>query len=201
MGNLRNVVYLTETQLEELRTNGTITVGGTTIEYSDNDLYVTPLDDFDGIYATEADLTAVESGVLDNTERIETLENEPVNELVVQGKSIFTETEADEKILNITIPAAIVQKLSSPFAAKATLICLEQEMTMFVGGVSGTVLLPNTVAAMFGDTYAGVLMPLSGSSEGYITVGNTYDVIIDLASAGITISAGYHYFYKIEFIC
>lgn len=42
MANLNKVVYLSEAQKETLFTNGFITVDGRTIEYSDNDLYVTP---------------------------------------------------------------------------------------------------------------------------------------------------------------
>ena len=42
MADLGKVVYLSEAQKETLFTQGSITVGGTTITYSDNDLYVTP---------------------------------------------------------------------------------------------------------------------------------------------------------------
>ena len=42
MANLGKVVYLTDAQAQELFTNGTITVGGVTVNYSENDLYVTP---------------------------------------------------------------------------------------------------------------------------------------------------------------
>lgn len=42
MANLDKVVYLSEAQKETLFTNGSITVNGQTIEYSDDDLYVTP---------------------------------------------------------------------------------------------------------------------------------------------------------------
>lgn len=42
MGLMNNVVYLTEQQLQTLISDGTITVGGNTITYSPNDLYVTP---------------------------------------------------------------------------------------------------------------------------------------------------------------
>lgn len=42
MANLTKIVYLSEVQKNELFTNGTITVNGQTITYSDNDLYVTP---------------------------------------------------------------------------------------------------------------------------------------------------------------
>lgn len=42
MANLSKVVYLSEVQKETLFTNGSITVDGQTIEYSDNDLYITP---------------------------------------------------------------------------------------------------------------------------------------------------------------
>ena len=45
MGNLQKVVYLTEAQAQELFTNGTITVGGVTVTYSADDLYVTPAGD------------------------------------------------------------------------------------------------------------------------------------------------------------
>lgn len=42
MANLGKVVYLSEAQLQTLFTNGSITVGQTTVTYSQNDLYVTP---------------------------------------------------------------------------------------------------------------------------------------------------------------
>lgn len=42
MANLGKVVYLTDAQYSTLVANGTITVGQTTVTYSDNDLYVTP---------------------------------------------------------------------------------------------------------------------------------------------------------------
>ena len=42
MANLGKVVYLTQAQYETLISAGTITVGGVTVTYSQNDLYVTP---------------------------------------------------------------------------------------------------------------------------------------------------------------
>lgn len=42
MANLGKIVYLSEAQKDELFTNGSVTSNGTTIEYSQNDLYVTP---------------------------------------------------------------------------------------------------------------------------------------------------------------
>ena len=42
MANLGKIVYLSEEQKEELFENDTITVDGVTIEYSENDIYVTP---------------------------------------------------------------------------------------------------------------------------------------------------------------
>ena len=42
MGDLSKIVYLSAAQYETLKTNGTITVGGTTINYSNDDLYLTP---------------------------------------------------------------------------------------------------------------------------------------------------------------
>ena len=42
MANLGKVVYLSEAQLQTLFTNGSVTSGGVTVTYSENDLYVTP---------------------------------------------------------------------------------------------------------------------------------------------------------------
>ena len=42
MAALSKIVYLTEAQCQTLFANGTITVDGVTINYSQNDLYVTP---------------------------------------------------------------------------------------------------------------------------------------------------------------
>lgn len=42
MANLQKIVYLTDTQLQTLFSNGSITVNGVTVNYSADDLYVTP---------------------------------------------------------------------------------------------------------------------------------------------------------------
>ena len=42
MGNLQKIVYLSQAEYETLVTNGTITKGGVTITYSQDDLYITP---------------------------------------------------------------------------------------------------------------------------------------------------------------
>ena len=42
MANLSKIVYLSEAQCQELFANGSVTSGGVTVEYSANDLYVTP---------------------------------------------------------------------------------------------------------------------------------------------------------------
>lgn len=42
MSDLSKIVYLSEAQYNTLKTNGSITVGGTTITYSSDDLYLTP---------------------------------------------------------------------------------------------------------------------------------------------------------------
>lgn len=189
MGNLRNVVYLTETQLEELRTNGTVTVNGTTIEYSDSDLYVTPLDDFDGVYAKEADLTAVESSVLDNAERITVIENETVKGLVVQGKA---QHNGDSQIY-IAIPRNIRERLSSPWAAKITFVSLGDDITTLVQTISGSV----------DDSGEYRLIGHYGEADGsegrfcrVHSAGYGFEINLD----SISIYEGYHYFYKIEFI-
>lgn len=42
MGNLNKIVYLTEAQLATLIHDGSITVGGQTVTYNANDIYMTP---------------------------------------------------------------------------------------------------------------------------------------------------------------
>lgn len=42
MANLSKIVYLSEAQCQQLFNEGSVTSGGVTIEYSPNDLYVTP---------------------------------------------------------------------------------------------------------------------------------------------------------------
>ena len=54
MAKLGTVVYLSEAQYQTLLTNGTITVGGVTVTYSANDIYVTPQ-----LYPSAADVGAI----------------------------------------------------------------------------------------------------------------------------------------------
>lgn len=44
MANLQKIVYLTKAEYTYLVQNGTLTKGGRTITYNENDLYVTPED-------------------------------------------------------------------------------------------------------------------------------------------------------------
>lgn len=44
MGNLKNVVYLSRQNYQDLINNGQVTVNGITVKYSDDDIHVTPLD-------------------------------------------------------------------------------------------------------------------------------------------------------------
>lgn len=53
MANLEKVVYLTEAQKETLFTDGTLTANGNTINYNDNDLYITP-EENQNIYENKA---------------------------------------------------------------------------------------------------------------------------------------------------
>ena len=50
MANLKNVIYISNEDYETLVTTGTVTIGGTTLTYDENNLYITP-DDED--YATK----------------------------------------------------------------------------------------------------------------------------------------------------
>lgn len=47
MANLKDVIYLSNTDFETLVTNGTVTINGTTLTYDENSLYITP-DEGDG---------------------------------------------------------------------------------------------------------------------------------------------------------
>lgn len=186
MGNLRNVVYLEETQLEELRTNGTVTVNGTTIEYSDSDLYITPLDDFDGIYAKEEDLAAVESDVLDHEERVAELENVVLSDgasLVVQGKVL-----SDGGGFTIPIPQNIRQILSNPWAAKITVMWFEQENTVLTGEILGRI-----------DDSGEYKLILDAQHFDYTISTNGY--VFEQQDGEMQIPDGTYYFYKVEFIC
>jgi hypothetical protein len=44
MGNLKNVVYLSRKNYQDLIKNGQVTVNGVTVFYSDDDIHITPLD-------------------------------------------------------------------------------------------------------------------------------------------------------------
>lgn len=44
MGNLKNVVYLSRKNYQDLINNGQVTVNGVTVFYSDDDIHITPLD-------------------------------------------------------------------------------------------------------------------------------------------------------------
>lgn len=57
MANLRRIVYLTEAQKNTLFTTGSVTVNGTTITYSANDLYVTPDGDISSVSVSNGVLT------------------------------------------------------------------------------------------------------------------------------------------------
>ena len=42
---LGKIVYMTEAQYLELMNNGSVTVNGVTVQYNENDLYITPATD------------------------------------------------------------------------------------------------------------------------------------------------------------
>ena len=43
MGNLKNVIYLSRQDYQTLINNGKVTVNGVTVQYSDDDIHVAPL--------------------------------------------------------------------------------------------------------------------------------------------------------------
>lgn len=57
MSRLNNIVYLSAKQLETLMTDKTITVGDTTINFDDNDLYMTPDEDKYVLYSSTGTVT------------------------------------------------------------------------------------------------------------------------------------------------
>lgn len=42
MNNLNQIVYLSEAQYQELMNNGSVNVNGVTVQYNENDIYITP---------------------------------------------------------------------------------------------------------------------------------------------------------------
>lgn len=66
MANLRKIIYLSEAQKTELFTNGTITVNNTTIDFSNNDIYITPQVD-SVILNLRTDVTALQNNKTDKT--------------------------------------------------------------------------------------------------------------------------------------
>lgn len=71
MASLNKIIYLSEEQKEELFENGSIEVEGRTINYNDNDLYITNKDE----YIDVRDLINLKA------DKIEVIENTDVTEL------------------------------------------------------------------------------------------------------------------------
>lgn len=159
MGIVRNVVYLSKAQLDTLIANGTITVDGTTITYSPDDIYMTPTND---------------SNYIEN----DTNEDVELNgDLTVGGKARF----ADEEITTYTFTktsgnADVTRILASRFGSvvnielrAAVTAATSAGSNVIVGTLSGGP-LPSigitTAAAFSGSSVAA----LSITPNGEITV-------------------------------
>lgn len=59
--SLQKIVYLSETQLQELFANGSVTSEGVTVNYSPDDLYVTPIGTKPGAFGDEWELVHTET--------------------------------------------------------------------------------------------------------------------------------------------
>lgn len=66
MANLRKIIYLSEAQKTELFTNGTITVNNITIDFSNDDIYITPQTD-PVILNLRTDITTLQNNKTDKT--------------------------------------------------------------------------------------------------------------------------------------
>lgn len=65
MANLNKIVYLSEEQKNTLFSEGTITVGGQTVTYNENDVYMTPLAPLSTVAYTGSYLNLVDTPTID----------------------------------------------------------------------------------------------------------------------------------------
>ena len=91
----RHIVYLSDEQREELFTNGTITVNGQTITYSDNDMYVTPQETPYVKPATGIPASDLAEGAIPAA---------PVQDVQVNGASILQNGIANIPVANASAP-------------------------------------------------------------------------------------------------
>ena len=119
MASLNKIIYLSEEQKEELFKNGSIEVEGRTINYNDNDLYITNKDE----YIDVRDLINLKA------DKIEVIENSGVFEL--QPNKYYKWGEVASLSLTLGMPVDGI---------------LNEYMFEFVSGATPTTLtLPDTV--------------------------------------------------------
>lgn len=119
MASLNKIIYLSEEQKEELFENGSIEVEGRTINYNDNDLYITNKDE----YIDVRDLINLKA------DKIEVIENADATEL--QPNKYYKWGEVASLSLTLGTPVDGV---------------LNEYMFEFVSGTTPTTLtLPDTI--------------------------------------------------------
>lgn len=118
MANLKNVIYLSNEDYLELVTTGTVTINGTTLQYSDDDVYITP-----DILASATEnglMSAEDKAKLDNlpASAISGSYNDLTNKPTIGNATItiqkngtnvdsFTTNATSNKSINISVPTKI----------------------------------------------------------------------------------------------
>ena len=95
----KNIVYLSKEQYQELITNETLTVNGQTIEYNDNDIYVTPQEEPYIKPASGIPASDLASGVIPAV---------PVQDVQVNGTSILNNGVANVPLASTNTPGVVI---------------------------------------------------------------------------------------------
>ena len=103
MGNLQKVVYLSESQAQELFTNETITVDGVTVNYSADDLYLTPDNSGDFVLKTGDTMTGALILSADPTTNLGAATKQYVDTAVAGGGSNYVLKTGDTMTGDLSI--------------------------------------------------------------------------------------------------
>lgn len=161
MGIVRNVVYLSKAQLDDLIANGTITVDGTTITYSPDDIYMTPTNDSNYI----------ENGTNEDVEL--------GGDLTVGGKARFAAEEITTYTFTKTSGNATVSEIRAIRIGCVVYIQMKAPMTAATSAGSNVIV----------GTLSGGPMPYIGASSAVSYAGSGLAVMNFLESGAFTIRA------------
>ena len=188
MGNLQKVVYLSEAQAQELFTNETITVDGVTVNYSADDLYLTPDDSGNFVLKTGDTMTGalkakgLRTYVSDTNGNAslnfgETADSTRMGRITMNTTTNIMEFDEGNERYLLPAPTASSETLYDILTSK-TAVSVAQGGT---GAVTAAAALTNLGAvAKSGDTMTGSL-----NVPGLNVLGN-YPVITFRQSAGST---------------